>query len=101
MIDIAHREWVKAPQSSGLYLAPSLFPIWLDGVTEIAVLKDAEIGVDLRYVPSEAIYGFRTSESTFYAEVTTELFAGFKEEGGNTSISFMGTGKETQAETEK
>jgi len=100
-INLANLNWIKAPKASGLYLAPSLFPIWLEGVTEVAVLKDAEHGIDVKHISSEAIYGFKTSSLSFQAEVTTDLFAGYKEEGGNTSISFMGTGKETQTETEK
>ncbi|WP_158522853.1 fibronectin type III domain-containing protein [Geofilum rhodophaeum] len=100
-INLANLNWIKAPKASGLYLAPSLFPIWLEGVSEVAVLKDAEHGIDVKHISSEAIYGFKTSSLSFQAEVTTDLFAGYKEEGGNTNISFMGTGKETQTETEK
>jgi hypothetical protein len=100
-IVLANLKWVSAPKASGLYLSPAIYPIWLNNVLEVAVLKTAELGVDTKFVATQAIYGFKMAEVTFTAEVTTQKFAGYKEEGITSNIAFMGSGAATKAEISK
>ena len=48
-------------QISGIFIAPSKLPIWIDNVTQIYVLNSFGTGISLEQSPSEAIYGFKTS----------------------------------------
>ncbi|MDD6000556.1 MAG: hypothetical protein PUC50_00005 [Bacteroidales bacterium] len=64
---------------SGIFIAPSKLPIWIDNVTQIYVLNSFGTGISLEQSPSEAIYGFKTSGGeTFVARFSTsDKFEGF------------------------
>ncbi|MBR4266607.1 MAG: hypothetical protein IKQ46_11200, partial [Bacteroidales bacterium] len=58
---------------SGLFIAPSNLPIWIDNVIKVYTLKSSEEhGISLLKADSEAIYGFITAKrDTFIATFTT------------------------------
>ncbi len=70
--DIMHLvEWNKLENEiSGLFIAPSNLPIWIDNVVEVYTLKPStDYGIALQNINESAIYGFVTAKrDTFLAK---------------------------------
>ncbi|MGV8830293.1 MAG: hypothetical protein ACWA6U_18450, partial [Breznakibacter sp.] len=73
--------WTKASVPDGLFLSPGGMPICLTGLTELALLKSAESGIDSRTVLKSVLYGFVKGEQRYFANFNGGRFTGYFQEG--------------------
>jgi hypothetical protein len=74
--------WTSSPPvTEGLFLSPGGMPIGLTGISELALLKSAESGIDARTVLKSVLYGFAKGEQRYFANFSGGRFTGYFLEG--------------------
>ncbi len=99
--EIVTPDWIVPNIKTGLYITPSGYPLWLEDISNAAIMKEAIAGVDARQFITDVLYGFEKDNVRYFAGFKNStdgklIFTGYYKTETNAVAIYSDEGAVTQ-----